>query len=123
MLRPSPAVFRQTLVKKIQEITENNFEAVYMELFRYQDSENQLDKEFLHLLEVDVADVSCLEEIPCLPIQLFKQYRIKTGEWEVSEVFTSSGTTGSSIFRDLVGTHFLSFFQLKVSILAGAFCT
>ena len=102
MLRPSPAVFRQTLVNKIREITESSFEAVCMELFRYQANENQLYNEFLRLLEVDVADVTCLEEIPCLPIQLFKKYRIKTGEWEVGEVFTSSGTTGSSTSMHLL---------------------
>ena len=102
MLRPTPAVFRQTLVKKIRGITEDNFEPVCMEVFRYQANENQLYKEFLHLLEIDATDVTCLEEIPCLPIQLFKNYRIKTGEWAVSEVFTSSGTTGTSTSMHLL---------------------
>ena len=102
MLRSTPAVIRQTLIKKIHAITKDSFEPVCMELFRYQANENQLYKEFLHLLEIDVADVTCPEEIPCLPIQLFKKYRIRTGTWDVFEVFTSSGTTGSSTSMHLL---------------------
>ena len=96
MLHSAPAVVRQTLLKRIREVTPDSFEAVCMDLFGYQSSENPLYKEFLELLQVDPKEVSCPEEIPFLPIELFKQYRIKTGEWQVNEVFTSSGTMGQT---------------------------
>lgn len=102
MLHAIPAVVRQTLLKKIRTVKPDRFEEVCMELFRYQATENQLYKEFLRLLAINIADVSCPEEIPFLPVELFKNYRIKTGDWEVQEVFTSSGTMGSSTSMHLL---------------------
>ncbi len=102
MLHSDPAVTRQTLVKKIRTVTVVSFEEICMNVFSYQAKENQLYKEFLQLLEIDPQDVSCPEEIPFLPIELFKTHRIKTGEWPVTEVFSSSGTTGSSTSMHLL---------------------
>src|SRR5687767_14526381 len=53
----------------------------------------------MHHLRVDPAGVSTLEQIPFLPISFFKHHTIKTGIWQTSTTFTSSGTTGADVSR------------------------
>lgn len=43
-----------------------------------------------------------MDDIPYLPIIMFRQHEVKTGQWEPEMVFRSSGTTGSIQSRHLV---------------------
>ncbi len=72
------------------------FEAVALEVFHFQARHNPVYASFLRLLGRAPAQVDALERIPFLPIQSFKKYAIKTGEWRDGLVFTSSGTTGQT---------------------------
>ncbi|MEM8908468.1 MAG: acyl transferase, partial [Bacteroidota bacterium] len=90
---------RNKLVKKIQNIGEFSFEEVALSVFRYQAQSNPLYAKFLDLLSIDFQQIAAIEQIPFLPIALFKQYSIKTGQWPSEAVFTSSGTTGQTTSR------------------------
>jgi len=70
------------------------FEHMAMELFRFQYQKNTTYRTFCgHLGKTDKT-VSRLDQIPFLPIELFKTQRIVTGNLNTKTVFTSSGTTG-----------------------------
>lgn len=56
----------------------------------------------LNSLGADIDSISCISEIPFLPVRLFKEYNLKSVE-TISKTMTSSGTTGqqvSKIFLD-----------------------
>lgn len=84
---------RAVLLSKLADLPPENFASVALEVFRYQAACNELYARFLNLLNVDPASVSRTEQIPFLPISLFKNYVVKTGDWETQTVFTSSATT------------------------------
>ncbi len=70
-----------------------------MDVFRFQARHNPLYREYLQLLKTDPEKVTKIASIPFLPIQFFKSYDIKTGDWEPALTFTSSGTTGQQSSR------------------------
>ncbi|WP_225307201.1 acyl transferase [Adhaeribacter soli] len=70
-----------------------DFEALALDLFRYQSAENSVYKTYLQCLKVDPASVFSLEKIPFLPIEFFKTQQVKTGAYEAETIFKSSGTT------------------------------
>lgn len=70
-----------------------------MELFRFQAEQNALYKSFLAALNVAPSSIKKVQEIPFLPIELFKHHEVVTAPAtaETAEkVFTSSGTTGAN---------------------------
>lgn len=73
-----------------------------MEVFRYQATHNALYARFLQLLRCSPARIAAPDEIPFLPISLFKHFLMKSGRWKPQEVFTSSGTTGQQPSRHAV---------------------
>ena len=81
---------------------EKDFEALALEVFRYQAACCPPYADFLRYLGVDPERVKALREIPFLPIELFKTHRICCGEGPESVVFTSSGTTGTTPSRHYV---------------------
>lgn len=82
--------------------SEEDFQNVALEVFRYQAQENEVYKNFLNFLNVDYSTVKHTNEIPFLPIQFFKKYNLISGNRAVEKVFTSSGTTGMSTSKHLV---------------------
>lgn len=82
--------------------SEEDFQNVALEVFRYQVQENEVYKNFLNFLNVDYSTVKHTNEIPFLPIQFFKKYNLISGNRAVEKVFTSSGTTGMSTSKHLV---------------------
>lgn len=84
----------------IQTATE--FEALALEVFRYQAENNPIYNSFLEHLNIDLNAVNTLEKIPFLPIKFFKQYDVVTGNQLPEKIFTSSGTTGMTTSRHLV---------------------
>ena len=82
--------------------SEEDFQNVALEVFRYQAQENEVYKNFLNFLNVDYSTVKHTNEIPFLPIQFFKKFELISGNREVEKVFTSSGTTGMSTSKHLV---------------------
>lgn len=82
--------------------SEEDFQNVALEVFRYQAQENEVYNNFLNFLNVDYSTVKHTNEIPFLPIQFFKKYNLISGNRAVEKVFTSSGTTGMSTSKHLV---------------------
>lgn len=70
------------------------FECEALRLFRYQAEHCAPYAEYIGLLGIDPSSVSRVEDIPMLPIELFKTHKIYCGEEEPQIVFSSSATTG-----------------------------
>ena len=85
---------RDKLITEITNISSDSFDAVALQLFRFQAEHNSVYKQFISLLSINPLDVKSVNEIPFLPISLFKRHKIKTGKWTEEEIFSSSGTTG-----------------------------
>jgi hypothetical protein len=78
------------------------FERVALEVFRFQAERCAPYAEYLHLLGVEPSQVQRVEDIPCLPIELFKSHDIYCGAEAPQQIFTSSATTGMTPSRHAV---------------------
>ena len=92
---------------KVFGVKEENFEALALEVFRFQAENNPVYSDFLKALKVEPARVSQITQIPFLPVRFFKSHEIKTTDpiaigFEAQAVFESSGTTGSVNSRHFV---------------------
>lgn len=86
---------RKHLARSIFEVETKTFDDLALEVFRYQYENNAVYREFCNLLSKKTAAVQSIEDIPFLPIELFKTHRVVSGNAPVQKVFRSSGTTGS----------------------------
>lgn len=82
--------------------SEDDFQAIALEVFRYQAQENEVYKDFLHFLNVDYTTIQHTDDIPFLPIQFFKKHELISGNRPVEKTFTSSGTTGMTTSKHFV---------------------
>ncbi|MGL5888970.1 MAG: acyl transferase [Bacteroidia bacterium] len=80
----------------------SNYDALALEVFRYQAKHVAVYREFLELLGVDAENVSRTDKIPHLPVELFKKFGIIAEGREPQQLFTSSGTTGQITSQHLV---------------------
>jgi phenylacetate-coenzyme A ligase PaaK-like adenylate-forming protein len=73
-----------------------DFEHYCLEVFRFQVKENEVYRKWVQLIKTDVAAVKTVEQIPFLPIELFKTHKVVCGAEEKNTiVFTSSSTTSA----------------------------
>ncbi len=86
---------RDSLLSRIYDINENDFDTVAIDVWRYQYQHNELYQSFCNLLGFSPLNVESVSGIPFLPISMFRDHEVKTGEWECEAVFRSSGTTSS----------------------------
>lgn len=82
--------------------TKAEFEDLALEVFRFQYNQVELYRTFCQALKVSPDQVTCIQEIPFLPIQFFKSHQIIKKESTAELVFTSSGTTGSKTSKHFV---------------------
>ncbi|MDC1161956.1 acyl transferase, partial [Tenacibaculum sp.] len=82
--------------------SQEEFEEVTLEVFKYQFTNNKTYRSFCDLLYVHSSDVKKIEDIPFLPIQFFKTRNVLSSNDKIVETFTSSGTTGSVTSKHLV---------------------
>ena len=73
-----------------------------MALFQYQAANVPVYKRYLELLNKSVADINTVEQIPFLPIELFKRFDVVSNSNQKQTAFTSSGTTGQQTSRHWV---------------------
>lgn len=78
---------------KIFSTNEQGFEALSLEVFRYQYRVNPVYKNYVDALAVNSANIQQIEQIPFLPIRFFKSHTVMSGDFEPEAVFESSGTT------------------------------
>ena len=72
------------------------FESCALDLFRYQAERCQPYRDYLEYMGIEASDIERVEDIPFLPIELFKSHDVYCGEHKPEIVFTSSNT-GSTI--------------------------
>ncbi|MEM9050646.1 MAG: acyl transferase, partial [Bacteroidota bacterium] len=99
--------------------SEQEFNEACLKVFRYQAEQNKVYSEYLSHLDRSIDNIKIVEDIPFLPIELFKCQEIICGEPSGIEViFSSSGTTGSRRSKhivkeiDIYKKSFLSAFKL-----------
>lgn len=110
------AAVLQLATSKTSNLTEQNyqFEQLALEIFRFQASQNNVYKAFLAHLSVEPLAIKRMEQVPCLPIQFFKNHTILTGDVIPQLTFESSGTTGQQNSKHLLAD--LSFYELLSQI-------
>jgi len=79
-----------------------DFEALALEIFRFQYLQNPVYREFCQYIKRSPEKVDLLEEIPFLPISFFKSHKVIAHERPSQMVFESSGTTGSTTSKHLI---------------------
>ena len=79
---------------KVFGAKEEDFEALALEVFRFQAENNPVYKDFLQALKIDPANIRDMTQIPFLPVRFFKSHEIKTTAFNPEAIFESSGTSG-----------------------------
>lgn len=70
----------------------SEFEDVALKVFHFQRTYCSVYRQYLELL--NRAEPKCVSEIPCIPIELFKRFELRSHLRKVEVEFRSSGTTG-----------------------------
>lgn len=70
------------------------FEEAALGVFRFQAAHCPPYRSYLQLIGVSPGKVTSVDDIPFLPIELFKTHRVYCGEGDPEKVFSSSSTTG-----------------------------
>ncbi|MGD0340374.1 MAG: acyltransferase [Bacteroidales bacterium] len=79
-----------------------SFHNAAIKIFEYQVDNNRVYSDFVKGLKIAKENVKKIEDIPFLPVELFKNHIIITGKQSFEKIFESSGTTGSSVSRHYV---------------------
>ena len=86
---------REEILSLFDKKSNLQFEDLCHQVFQYQAKNNKVYNQYLNLLGKDISAISSIDDIPLLPISLFKDLMIKTGNWKEEKIFLSSGTTSS----------------------------
>lgn len=98
----SQSDWRTSLRERILNVTATDFDALTLDLFRYQARYNAVYSEYLRHLRCQPDAVQSLADVPFLPISFFKTHRVLIPDVASPTEFASSGTTGSTTSRHLV---------------------
>ena len=105
------------LENKIFDISsQQEFNAIALEVFQYQYKNVKIYREFCDLLKVNPSLVNTLKDIPFLPIQFFKSHQVNVDDTKIEKIFSSSGTTGS-----ITSKHYVSDINLYKKSFTKAF--
>ena len=88
--------------KIFRSLTSRDFSDLALEIFRFQARNNAVYHQFIHHLNIDIATVKTLEDIPFLPIEFFKSYQVVSAKKPFDLLFESSGTTGMTRSKHFV---------------------
>lgn len=83
---------------------EVQFEDCVLRVFRYQVQRCEPYRRYIELLGIDPAEVNAIEDIPFLPIELFKSSDVYCGEGEPEIIFTSSNTGSTQPSRHMMAS-------------------
>ena len=90
-------------MRTIEEIlairTAEEFSEATLELFQFQSRACLPYAIYLALIGVEPSEVKRVEDIPCLPIEVFKSQKVYCGPQPAEKCFTSSATTGMTPSR------------------------
>ncbi|MFD2563212.1 LuxE/PaaK family acyltransferase [Aquimarina rubra] len=81
---------------------DQDFEKAALRVFQHQYINCRIYQRFCNLLGITKSSVKTTDDIPFLPIEFFKQEKIVSSAFNVQQIFTSSGTTGSTTSKHYV---------------------
>lgn len=94
---------KKKLIEQLFKINNNaKFERLALQIFRYQVAHNKIYRSYIKALKIDIENISGINEIPFLPIQLFKNHEVMCGEFVPEMVFESSGTSGLNTSKHII---------------------
>ncbi|WP_420320556.1 acyl transferase [Flagellimonas sp.] len=92
--------------KRIQDIfsitSASEFEALALEVFHFQYSNNTVYKTYCNLLKRTPENVQAIRDIPFLPIAFFKTHQVISSRSKPTVIFESSGTTSGNTSKHFV---------------------
>lgn len=88
-----PVSFESDYFRLLQE-PNLEFENKALLLFRWQAQKITVYKQFLDFLNINVEEITAIEQIPFMPVSFFKTHKIIALDADDSFCFTSSTTTG-----------------------------
>jgi phenylacetate-coenzyme A ligase PaaK-like adenylate-forming protein len=92
-------------MNKQQVFSINNgqaFNDTALQIFRHQAENCRVYRDFISGLNIDLAKVQTIYQIPFLPVEFFKSHPVVSSNADAEVTFTSSGTTGMITSRHLV---------------------
>ncbi len=93
----------EKLIQQVFSIrNDNDFLELAISIFQLQYSHNFLFRKFSDLVGCQPEKVTCIEQIPFLPISFFKTHKVQTFSFEPETEFESSGTTGSTFSKHYI---------------------
>ncbi|MBC7873370.1 MAG: acyl transferase [Ferruginibacter sp.] len=84
---------------KVLTVKPANFEALALEIFRFQGGNNPVYKAWLEALNINPVSITSIGEVPFLPVRFFKSHTVQTTSFDPAVIFESSGTTGTTHSR------------------------
>jgi len=82
--------------------SDNDFNEIALDIFRFQAKRNFVYKEFISLLNIDISSITNIYDITFLPIQFFKSHKVISSKKKAAQIFLSSGTTGMTQSKHFV---------------------
>ena len=93
----------QKIIESINSIKNStDFSNLAIEIFNYQYLNNPIYKRWVDYLKINPKEINSINDIPYLPISLFKTHSIKSFEGNAEIMFSSSGTTGANTSKHYV---------------------
>jgi phenylacetate-coenzyme A ligase PaaK-like adenylate-forming protein len=86
----------KTFESQLYSVNETTFADIALSLFKFQAQNNNVYRQYIENLAINIDKIHTVNNIPFLPISFFKTQIVKTGEWQTQTTFGSSGTTGST---------------------------
>lgn len=74
--------------------SEEEFNAIALKLFRYQAVHNPVYREYCNGLRISSDNVNNIQDIPFLPVEVFKNRTVIAANYSPELIFSSSGTEG-----------------------------
>ncbi len=81
---------------------EEQFNSLALKVFSHQFDNNSVYRSFCDLLYKHPSEIDSFRDIPFLPIQFFKSHKVLSSKNKVEQIFTSSGTTGSTTSKHYI---------------------
>lgn len=88
--------------KLFTDLSPESFNGLALELFQYQYHQNDIYRNFIVHLGVDVDAIKSIFQVPFLPIGFFKNQKVVAGNFQAEVVFESSGTSGMQAAKHFI---------------------
>jgi hypothetical protein len=112
-----PGVMRKRVHDRIFSIrNDKDFWGIAREIYIHQCNHNTVYRDYVKGIGADATSFVSPADIPFLPVELFRNQRIITGDYPPEKIFNSSGTTAS-----LPAKHFVADLRLYEDSFLGAF--